>query len=585
MSAISGSGTLVDTLRGRAAQDRGNGYRFVGYTGEVLAALSFSDLERRASDVAAELSMIAPPGARALLIYPPGLDFIVAFFGALCAGVVPVPVYPPGGADMRRALGRVEHVAADARPDALLTTGALLAAKDAAGIVAGPAAASWLATDEIRLGAGDGWAPPRMTADDVALVQYTSGSTAAPKGVVVRHRQLLANLEAMRAAMELAADNVAVGWVPAYHDMGLVGFILEALYAGFSSYLIAPQDFLRRPALWLETISRYGGVIAGGPNFGYGLCTRRVTEAEIERLDLSSWRVAFSGAEKVKPEVLRRFCARFGPAGFDPSALYPCYGLAEASLFVSGAQRGTGLRSTWAERCGLDEGRIASAEPGAPDAVEVASCGRPAAGHRVVVVDQETGQPTEQDVVGEVWFAGPSVASGYRRRREESDEVFSAALPDRDGPFLRTGDLGFLRDGELYLTGRLKDLMVVHGRNIYPTDLEDVTQAVEPRLRPGCGVSFLVGDDSTDLVIVQETGENDPSELRALALAVRRAVLEQLNLVVADLVFIRPRTVPKTSSGKLRRRSCRRDYLSGRLDAVFQLRAGEPAAEPAEARA
>jgi phthiocerol/phenolphthiocerol synthesis type-I polyketide synthase C len=559
------SGTLVDVLRERAAEDRGHGYRFVTDDGAAPTELSFTELDRRARDVAAELSVIAPQGSRAVLVYPPGLDFVTAFFGALYAGVAPVPVYPPTGPDLAAALARLDHVIADARPEALLGTAAVVAAAEAAGLRIGPGDTPWLATDEVP--GGENWTPPRIAAEDIALVQYTSGSTAAPKGVVVRHGQLLANLAAIRQAMGLDADSVAVGWVPSYHDMGLVGFIMEAVYAGFSSYLMSPQDFLRRPALWLESISRFGAVVSGGPNFGFDLCARRVSEAEHAGLDLSSWRVAFSGAEKIRPDVLRRFAGRFAERGFDASAFYPCYGLAEASLFVAGSPRGTGVRSVLASRDLLADNKVVLVGADAPDSVEVASCGRVAAGHGVVIVDPDTATPVEsEDTVGEVWFTGDSVASGYWARPDVSAEVFGGRLADGTGPFLRTGDLGFVRDGELFLTGRLKDLLVVAGRNIYPTDVEETAQALDRRLRPGCGAAFQIEGDSTDLVLVQETAEQDQEQLRALAVAVKRAVLARLNVSVADVVLIRARTIPKTSSGKLRRHACRQDYLTGRLD-------------------
>lgn len=563
------SPTLVDVLRERAAADRGHGYRFVDDTGAEPITLSYAELERRARDVAAELSLVAPPGSRAVLLYPPGIDFVVGFFGALYAGVAPVPVYPPTGPDLPRAVARVQHVITDARPEALLTTGPLLAVRNAAGLDIGSGAAHWLATDDVPTGAGTHWQPPRVAGDDVALVQYTSGSTAAPKGVVVRHHQLLANLAAIRESMELDADSVAVGWVPSYHDMGLVGFIMAAVFAGFTSYLMSPQDFLRRPALWLETISRYRAVVSGGPNFGFELCARRVTDAERAALDLSSWRVAFSGAEKIRPDVLRRFGTRFRAAGFDPGAFYPCYGLAEASLYVSGVARGSGVRGVWVSRDLLADNKVAPAPPDAPDAVEIASCGRPAARHGVLVVDPDTGKPVaSDDTVGEVWFSGPSVASGYWGRLAEAGDVFRAVPAGGDQRFLRTGDLGFVRDGELYLTGRIKDVLVIGGRNVYPTDVEEIAQTVDRRLRPGCGAAFLVDGDSSDLVLVQETAERDDAELRALGIAVRHAVTERLGVAVTDVVLIAPRTIPKTSSGKLRRHACRLEYLAGALDRV-----------------
>jgi acyl-CoA synthetase (AMP-forming)/AMP-acid ligase II len=571
VTTIGNYATLLDMMRARAEDGHSNGYWFVADNEASPPFMSFQELERRARDIAAELSMIAPQGSRAIVICPPGPDFIAAFFGAVYAGITPVPVPPPGSEGIRQALGRLGHVIADASPEALIATSALVAASDAARLGATPTIGHWLAIDEVRPGSGDGWVPPRVTADDVALVQYTSGSTAAPKGVVVRHRQVLANLDAIRVSLALSASSTAVCWVPSYHDMGLIAFILLSMYLGSSACLIPPQDFLRRPAVWLETISKFGGAFSGGPNFAFELCTRRISESELESLDLSSWQVAFSAAELVRPEVLRRFCQRFGRQGFDPNALCPCYGLAEASVFASGSKPGSGVGVAWLNRRALEQGLVQPAKPGTADAVEVASCGRPPEGHRVVLADPETRSPANSGTVGEIWFEGPSVAAGYWGRIAESEEVFHAKLADREGTFLRTGDLGFLRDGELYITGRIKDLMIMFGRNIYPTDVEDAAQSVARTMRRGCGASFLVGGDSTDLVIVQETSEEDTTELSRLALAVRRAVLERLDIAVADIVFIRPRTIAKTSSGKLRRRACRDDYLAGRLDVAFQV--------------
>jgi acyl-CoA synthetase (AMP-forming)/AMP-acid ligase II len=336
---------------------------------------------------------------------------------------------------------------------------------------------------------------------------------------------------------------------------------------------MSPLDFLSRPASWLESISRLRGTVAGGPNFGYELCSRRVTDAERAGLDLSSWEVAFSGAEKINAAVLRRFQERFAAQGFRSEAWYGCYGLAEATLLVTGGRVGHGITSLWLDRGALAEGKV-SIRPGpGDDAVEVVSCGRPPSGHAVVIADPVAGVALAEDEVGEVWACGPSLASGYRGRRDLTAEVFAVRLPDGDGPFLRTGDLGFRHDGDLYLTGRRKDLIIVAGRNVYPTDVEETVQSVDRRLRPGCGVAVqLTGDDSEPVVMVQETGEEDSGELAGLAADIRRAVAERHDVGLDRVVLVPPRTVPKTSSGKLRRSACRQDYLDGVLDVRHEWR-------------
>ncbi|MEV0764771.1 fatty acyl-AMP ligase [Nocardia sp. NPDC050435] len=532
--------------------------------------LPMAQLYQRARAVAAEID--APPGARAVLLYPPGLDFVVALFATMLAGVVAVPVYPPGaGGPAAGAAARLAQVLADCRPELILTTADVLAAKDTTGI--GAESVRWLATDTVTAEMAPGWQPPRVLADDIAVIQYSSGSTGMPKGVVLRHRNLIANLLAIETAMGLTRDSVVVGWVPSYHDMGLIGYILAAVHTGCWSYLMSPLDFLRRPALWLESISRLRGTVAGGPNFGYDLCLRRVTDAEQAAVDLSSWRIAFSGAEKIRPDVLRRFGERFGPQGLVEQALYPCYGLAEACLLVSGSRPGAGLGSVWLDRRELELGKVSATADTDPDAVEIATCGRPSKGNEVLIVDPAAETSLSTDQVGEVWVRGPSIAGGYWRQPEVSAATFGATLGDGSGPFLRTGDLGFLHDGELYLTGRIKDLLIVGGRNIYPTDIEAVVQAADRRLRAGCGVAIELPGPSRDLVVViQETAEQDEDELAYLSVAARRSVAERMELVVDTLVLVEPRTVPKTSSGKLRRSAARQAYLEGLLSPRYEWR-------------
>ncbi|MEV4315556.1 fatty acyl-AMP ligase [Actinocrispum sp. NPDC049592] len=554
--------TVPDLLRARAAE-RAGGYGFIVDGEPEPARLPMSWLYQRALAVAAGID--APAGARAVLIYPPGLDFIVGLFAAMLAGVVAVPVYPPGsGGPAANASARLNQVLADCKPEVILSTADVIAVKDTAGI--GTGSVRWLATDTTT-GASQDWRPPRVSGDDIAIIQYSSGSTGTPKGVVLRHRNVLANLAAIETAMGLTRDSVIVGWVPSYHDMGLIGYILAAVRTGCWSYLMSPSDFLRRPAIWLESISRVRGTVAGGPNFGYELCLRRVTDAERTAVDLSSWRVAFSGAEKIRPSVLRRFGEAFD---LDEGVLYPCYGLAEACLIVSGARPGSGLRSVWLDRRALEQGKVAESTV---DAVEIAACGRPVEAHELLIVDPASATPLGAGQVGEVWVRGPSVAGEYWHRPEESGETFGATLGDGSGPFLRTGDLGFLRDGELYLTGRSKDLLIIAGRNIYPTDIEEAAQAADRRLRAGCGVAVELPGPSHNLVaVIQETTEQDPDELAGLAVGVRRSVAERMEIVVDTVVLIEQRTIPKTSSGKLRRSATRQDYSDGRLAVRYEWR-------------
>ncbi|TCR16055.1 fatty acyl-AMP ligase [Streptomyces sp. BK205] len=555
--------TLADLWQARADGADSGGYGFVTERVETVRRLPMTAVHERARALAAQLD--APPGARAVLVYPPSPDFVTALAATTLAGLVAVPVYPPGpGGPAAAAAARLRHVIDDCKPELVLTVAELMSLKQA-----GPQ--RWIATDTATMDDGRRWRAPRVLDDDVAVIQYTSGSTGTPKGVVLRHRSIVADLAAIRETMALSADSVIVGWVPPYHDMGLIGQILAPLYTGCWSYLMSPLGFLRRPALWLESISLLRGTVAGGPNFGYDLCLQRVTEAERSGLDLSSWRVAFSGAERIRPGVLRRFHDTFRSQGFAAEALYGCYGLAEASLLVSGGRPGAGVRSIWVDRESLEQGRISVTGEQAAGAVEIAGCGSPAVGQDVRIVDPVSALTLDDGQVGEVWVRGPIVASGYWHRPNESAETFQARLADGTGPFLRTGDLGFLLDDELYLTGRSKDLVIIGGRNLYPTDLEEAAQQADPRLRPGCGVAVQVPSDDEDrLVLIQETAERDQEQLAALGTALRRSVADRLDVVVDTVVLTAQRTLPKTTSGKLRRSAAARAYAAGHLDVRYE---------------
>jgi amino acid adenylation domain-containing protein len=519
--------------------------------------LSHGDLDRRALAIAARLQQLGSAGQRALLLYPPGLEFVAAFLGCLYGGVIAVPAYPPTS---ERTLPRLLAIARDARPALALTTRELLGKlQPLAARLPELGALSWVVTDgndeggESDAGLAGAWRDPRSGPEALAFLQYTSGSTATPKGVMVSHGNLLHNEEMIRRAFGQSADSIIVGWLPLYHDMGLIGNVLQPLYLGARCILQAPATFLQRPLSWLMAISRYRATTSGAPNFAYDLCVRKISEEQRAGLDLASWEVAFNGAEPVRPDTLERFATAFAPQGFRRDAFYPCYGLAEATLFVSGG------------------GKDASPVVANAGARGLVGCGRPWMEQRIAVVEPESGHPVDEGQVGEIWISGPSVAQGYWDRPEATERDFRARLagPPEDpgeGSFLRTGDLGFLRGGELFVTGRLKDLLIVRGRNLYPQDIERTAEESHPALRPGCGAAFAVESDGEErLVLVQELDPHRRGEAGEALEALRRAIAEEHEVQVHQAVLVRAGTIPKTSSGKIQRHAARAAFLAGTL--------------------
>ncbi|HEY0512849.1 MAG TPA: amino acid adenylation domain-containing protein [Thermoanaerobaculia bacterium] len=551
--------TLVELLRRRAQlQPERRAYTFLLDGEREEVHLSVGELDRQARSIASRLQALGVRGERALLLYPPGLQYAAAFFGCLYAGVTAVPVYPPRP---NRPDPRLLAILSDARARVVLTTSAIR--PNAERLLAGEAKVLWLATDGVDAEGAEEWREPGVKADDLAFLQYTSGSTSAPKGVMVSHGNLIHNERLIERAFGMGADSVVVGWLPLYHDMGLIGNLLQPLWVGCSCVLMSPVDFLQKPLRWLAALSRYGGTVSGGPNFAYDLCARKIRPEDKAGLDLSRWEVAFNGAEPVRAETLDRFAAAFAPCGFRREALFPCYGLAEATLFVAGAGR---LEAPVVGRFrtpDLERHRAVADEAGRP----LVSSGRPAAGQEVAIVDPETLRLVPESAVGEIWVAGPSVARGYWGRSETKESAFRAFVIDGEGPFLRTGDLGFLAGGELFVTGRAKDLVIIRGRNHYPQDIELTVEKSHPALRPGCGAAFSVDEGGEErLVVVQELRREarnaDPAEVME---AIRRAVAEEHEVQLQSVALIRTASLPKTSSGKVRRHACRDAFLEGTL--------------------
>ena len=562
--------SLVDLLTAHASNHpERTAYRHL-VTGDCdgeIQELTYGRLATRSRAVAAWLQERGLAGSRAMLLYPPGLEFICAYVGCLSAGVVAVPGVPPQGrAQNHRALTRMKRLLADADAKVVLGGRDVIAALDgAAGQLPALDGIARIATEDIPDDAAAAWREPELAPDTVAFLQYTSGSTSAPRGVAVTHGNLLDNERVITERMGHTPGAIAahdhelfVSWLPVYHDMGLIGPVLNTVYLGATATLFSPLHFLQQPDRWLTAVSRYRPHTSGGPNFAYELCLKHAGPDLLDSLDLSAWRVAFNGAEPVRAATLRRFADTFAPAGFRREALYPCYGLAEATLMVTGGTLDT-------------PPTLLPAADGAPNAGEAdaaaVGCGRPGAGVTVAIVHPERLEELPEGEAGEIWVGGASVAKGYWRNTLATRETFRAQLPGREGRFLRTGDLGFLRDGELFVTGRIKDLIVIDGRNHYPQDLELTAELAHPALRPGCTAAFAVDTaaEGEQPVLVAEITPDRAGESEKITDRIRSAVGETHGLSVRDVVLVRPGTIPKTSSGKIQRRATRTAYLDGTL--------------------
>jgi acyl transferase domain-containing protein/acyl-CoA synthetase (AMP-forming)/AMP-acid ligase II/acyl carrier protein len=541
----------VDLLRWRVTQQpEQRAYTFLT-DGEIERDhLSYADLDLQARMIGALLQKDVASGARALLVYPSGLEFIAAFFGCLYSGIIAVPVYPPSAARSDRTLAKFQAIVNDAQPAVILTTSSLSSRVDSL-LALSPElqAIRVVVTDALTTDLAEDWQVPAVLADTLAFLQYTSGSTGLPKGVMVTHGNLLHNSSLVERYCLHPEEAHGVTWLPLYHDLGLIGGVLQPLYAGYESTIMSPAAFLQRPIRWLQAVSRKRATISGGPNFAYDLCVRKITPEQKQTLDLSHWEIVANGAEPVRAETMERFSEAFASCGFRRNYFYPCYGLAEATLVVSAGTKGVSPTVKTFQSKLLEQNQTLEATGEDRDNRTLVSIGR----------------------VGEIWVAGPSVAQGYWQRPEETESTFHAHLADsNEGPFLRTGDLGFLLDGELFITGRLKDLIIIRGSNHYPQDIELTVEKAHPALRPACGVAFSVDAAGEErLVIVQEVERQYlKHDFNEVFHAVRRAIAEQYELQTYAITLIKTGSIPKTSSGKVQRRATRESYLEGSLEVV-----------------
>ncbi len=554
--------TLVQSLQRRAAQTPDQvALRFLAESAEHSVVLSYRDLDQRARTIASALQANAALGDRAVLLFPSGPDYVAAFFGCLYAGVIAVPAYPPEST-RRHHQERLLSIISDAEPRLLLTIASL-----ADGLAQIENAPPVLSVDTLDAPVADAWIAPDLQPDDIAFLQYTSGSTALPKGVQVSHGNLVANEVLIRRGfgIDLNPDDVIVSWLPLYHDMGLIGGLLQPIFSGVPCVLMSPAYFLGRPLRWLEAISQYGGTISGGPDFAYRLCSERVSESALERLDLSTWRVAYSGSEPIRLDTLDRFTEKFAACGFSSDNFFASYGLAEATLFVAGGTRGQGIPALRVDETALAANR---AEPGQGSAIM--SCGTSQPEHAVLIVDPHTLNELPDNRVGELWATGPSIAHGYWRNPEATAKTF---VQHAGRTWLRTGDLGFIRFGEVYITGRLKDLLIVRGHNLYPQDIEQTIEREVEVVRKGRVAAFAVNDQGLEGIgIAAEISRSVQKILppEALIKAIRQAVAEAYQEAPSVVVLLNPGALPKTSSGKVQRAACALRHADGSLDSYAQ---------------
>ena len=532
----------------------------------VGATVTYAELDRRARAIAAALQSRAAPGDRALLLLASGVPFVEAFFGCLYAGVYAVPLYPPRP---NRSFDRLSTVIHDAAPALALCATPTLAARH----LELPVGVAWLAVDGVPSDA-TAYRPHGAAPDDIAFLQYTSGSTSTPRGVMVTHGNLLRNTAMLQEGFGHADGATVGGWLPLHHDMGLIGLVLQAVHLGGTCVLMSPMDFLRRPARWVTAIAEHRIEVSGGPNFAYDLVVERTTPEWRATLDLSHWAVAMNGSEPIDAATLDRFAHAFAPSGLRHETLCPGYGLAEATLFVSGSHRSRRPRTLAVDAVALERHQVAPR--GSGPARQLAGSGTTCLGLEIAIVNPDTCERCAPDTIGEIWVRDAGVASGYWNNAAQSAATFGATLAaSGEGPFLRTGDLGFVRDGEVFITGRLKDLILIDGRNHYPQDVEATVRESHPAVREGVAVFSIEHDAREQLVVVAEI---DPRALKAgheaaspeqardaVRTAIVRAVADGHDVRVRDVVLARPGEILRTTSGKIQRKACRAKYLEERF--------------------
>jgi len=578
----SNPGNLVELLQWRSqTQPEKRAYTFLTDGEDETLHITYAELDYAAQAIAAQLQASVSCGERAILLYPQGIEFITAFLGCLYAGVVAVPVALPKRSQQPTKLAAI---AANADAKVALTTASLRPKLNQQLSADAFSQLTWIATpdhsqqqnQQKATSSSLSWTPPIISKQSLAFLQYTSGSTGTPKGVMVSHGNLIHNSRYIQQSFNLSTESVSVTWLPSFHDMGLIDGIIQPLYTGFLGVIMSPGAFMQKPVRWLQAISHYRATHSGGPNLGYELCTQKITPEQQQSLDLSCWESAYSGSEPVRKSSIEAFNAKFASCGFSSKAFYPCYGMAEATLMISGGE--------------------VAAEPVYYD--RQVGCGHAYLDTEIVIVHPEQLTPCASEQVGEIWVSGGSVAQGYWNQAELSEQTFNAQLVDCEEkeqrksalnrPFLRTGDLGFLKGGELFITGRIKDVIILWGRNHYPQDIELTVMQSHPALRAECSAAFSVEVDGIEQLVVGQEIErsqlrlikDDASKADEVVQAIRQAVAAQHGLQVHAIALLKTASIPKTSSGKIQRQACKARFQANELTVVSQWTASKASVQP-----
>ena len=569
---------LVELLRHRATEKPDQILYTALKDGENSdGSLTYQQLDLQARAIAGKLQPLISPGDRVLLIYPYSspLEFAAAFFGCLYAGAIAVTASPPRS---QKSLLNIQNRVISSEAKIALTTSQFLdkiqvPLSQYSSFLPKLAALQWITTNDLSTDSASTWQQPQLDWDTLAFFQYTSGSTGLPKGVMVTHGNMLHNGEVIRTAFEHTQESRALIWLPLFHDMGLIGGIIQPLYADFHMFLTSPIALIQQPVRWLRAISTHKITTSGGPNFAYDLLCNKVKPEQREGLDLSSWDLAFSGAETIRAQTLEKFSQLYSPYGFRKEAFYPCYGMAETTLLISGAVKKEVPGVKYLDSAALAENRVVEVDATKEGAKAIVSCGKAWLGDKILIVDPDTCKQCPEDRIGEIWVAGAGVGKGYWHEPEKTTSTFGANLDTGEGNFLRTGDLGFYQDGELYITGRIKEIMILWGNNYYPQHIEETAEKAHSALRPNSGAAFAIEAEGEErLVIAHEVERTALRNLNVEEIITNlcQAIGQEHVVDVYGVALLKPGSIPKTSSGKIQRGVCKNQFLSGDLATVAQ---------------
>ena len=573
--------TVLESLLYRAeAHPDLTAYTFLKDGEAETGHLTYAQLAQQAQVIAAKLQSYGAAGQTAILLYPPGLEFITAFMGCLLAKVVAVPASPPRRIEKT---SKLEGILQDSRATFILTNASYIdTVKPRLALEEFSDKLHWIVSDRLEAGLAQEWTPQTTTLDSTAFLQYTSGSTGLPKGVIVTHNNLLKNHHALYLSCVQEDTATFVTWLPLFHDMGLIGNVLMSLISGKPCVFMPPASFIQKPVRWLQTISKHQGVISGGPNFAYDLICNHVTPEQRESLDLSQWRVAFCGAEPIRAATVEQTFRLYEPCGLRRDVFFPCYGMAEGTLFLAGVDRPCPPSIRYVDALALEKNQVIPTQENAPQTRAIVGCGHTWLDTKIAIAELKTLTRCPDGRVGEIWVSGSTVSQGYLGRPEETAQTFGAYFKDAtgqdntDGPYLRTGDLGFWQEGELFITGRLKEIMIFSGLNRYPQHIEQSAEKSHPALRPNCGAAFSINADGREQLVIAyevERSTRRSLDMDEISQSVCWAVARDHYVNVSVILLLKPGTLPKTSSGKIQRRACRTEYLEGTLTVLEQWKA------------